>query len=49
MKLQSFPGRKIEFQEQTYLYFGGTAYLGLPQHKKFHVISAGIGRKNKRK
>ena len=38
MIIDSFPGRKIEFQKQSYLYFGGTAYLGLPMHKAFQKI-----------
>ena len=26
---------KIEVNNDTYLYFGGTAYLGIPQNKEF--------------
>lgn len=28
-------GQKITFEEKSYLYFGGTAYLGIPQNKAF--------------
>ena len=31
----SFPGRKITVGASKKLYFGGTAYLGLQQHKQF--------------
>ena len=32
MKVNQFPDRKIEIENEEYLYFGGTAYLGLPTH-----------------
>jgi 7-keto-8-aminopelargonate synthetase-like enzyme len=35
MKVTECPDRKITVNNDTYLYFGGTAYLGLPNHKKF--------------
>ncbi|WPR71234.1 aminotransferase class I/II-fold pyridoxal phosphate-dependent enzyme [Flavobacterium sp. NG2] len=38
MKVTQFPDRKITIENQSYLYFGGTAYLGLPSHKKFQKI-----------
>ena len=38
MIIDSFPARKIQYQNQSYLYFGGTAYLGLPMHKQFQKI-----------
>lgn len=28
--------RKITVEKKNYLYFGGTAYLGIPQHQGFH-------------
>ena len=30
--------RKITLEYESYLYFGGTAYLGIPQHKGFHEL-----------
>ena len=30
--------RKITLEQESYLYFGGTAYLGIPQHKGFHKL-----------
>ena len=30
--------RKITLEQESYLYFGGTAYLGIPQHKEFHKL-----------
>ena len=30
--------RKIVLAQESYLYFGGTAYLGIPQHKEFHRL-----------
>lgn len=38
MKVNQFPDRKIIVDNQSYLYFGGTAYLGLPSHKKFQKL-----------
>ncbi|PCE64699.1 PLP-dependent aminotransferase family protein [Sediminicola luteus] len=36
--LDQFPGRSIVHQGKEYLYFGGTAYLGLQTHKAFKDI-----------
>ncbi len=33
--LETALGRSIQHQNQQYLYFGGTAYLGIPQHAGF--------------
>jgi 7-keto-8-aminopelargonate synthetase-like enzyme len=38
MKLNKSPDRIIEFENETYLYFGGTSYLGLPTHSEFKEI-----------
>ncbi|MGA9637608.1 aminotransferase class I/II-fold pyridoxal phosphate-dependent enzyme [Flavobacterium sp.] len=38
MKVKQFPDRKITIDNESYLYFGGTAYLGLPNHKKFQKL-----------
>ncbi|TRW98078.1 aminotransferase class I/II-fold pyridoxal phosphate-dependent enzyme [Flavobacterium gawalongense] len=38
MKVNQFPDRIIEIDNETYLYFGGTAYLGLPTNKKFQKL-----------
>ncbi|SFZ90316.1 7-keto-8-aminopelargonate synthetase [Flaviramulus basaltis] len=35
MIVEHFPDRTIKVEGKTYLYFGGTAYLGLPTHKLF--------------
>ncbi|UQD57539.1 aminotransferase class I/II-fold pyridoxal phosphate-dependent enzyme [Flavobacterium sp. K5-23] len=35
MKVNQFPDRIIKVGNEDYLYFGGTAYLGLPTNKKF--------------
>jgi 7-keto-8-aminopelargonate synthetase-like enzyme len=35
MKVNQFPDRIIEIDNQSYLYFGGTSYLGLPSHPDF--------------
>ncbi|MFV8325573.1 aminotransferase class I/II-fold pyridoxal phosphate-dependent enzyme [Flavobacterium sp. ZS1P14] len=35
MKVHQFPDRIIEIDNNEYLYFGGTAYLGLPTHPEF--------------
>ena len=43
MLVNRFPSRKIIVDEQKYLYFGGTSYLGLPTNKKFlKIISKGL-------
>jgi len=38
MKVEKFPDRIIEIDHKQYLYFGGTAYLGLPTNKKFQDL-----------
>ncbi|WP_367751790.1 aminotransferase class I/II-fold pyridoxal phosphate-dependent enzyme [Flavobacterium sp. WC2430] len=38
MKVNSFPNRILKTENEKYLYFGGTAYLGLPTNKKFQKI-----------
>jgi 7-keto-8-aminopelargonate synthetase-like enzyme len=38
MKLNTFPDRIIEINNEAYLYFGGTAYLGLPTNTAFQNI-----------
>lgn len=38
MKVNSFPNRILETNNENYLYFGGTAYLGLPTNKKFQKL-----------
>lgn len=38
MKVNQFPDRIIEIDTQKFLYFGGTAYLGLATNKKFQKI-----------
>lgn len=38
MKVNQFPDRIIEINNDHYLYFGGTAYLGLPTNKKFQKL-----------
>lgn len=38
MIVNQFPNRKITIDNEDYLYFGGTAYLGLPTNKKFQKI-----------
>ena len=38
MLVNRFPSRKIIVDDQKYLYFGGTSYLGLPTNKKFLKI-----------
>lgn len=38
MKVEKFPDRIIEIDQEQYLYFGGTAYLGLPTHKAFQEL-----------
>jgi 7-keto-8-aminopelargonate synthetase-like enzyme len=35
MKVNQFPDRIIKIDNEDFLYFGGTAYLGLPTNKKF--------------
>ncbi|MCB4798210.1 aminotransferase class I/II-fold pyridoxal phosphate-dependent enzyme [Neotamlana laminarinivorans] len=41
MKVNQFPDRLINIKGKDYLYFGGTAYLGLPTHTEFqkHIIN----------
>ena len=36
--IDSFPGREISIDGRPYLYFGGTAYLGLQTHKDFQQL-----------
>ena len=38
MKVNQFPDRTIEIDNEEYLYFGGTAYLGLPTHPEFQKL-----------
>ena len=38
MKVNQFPDRIIEINNEEYLYFGGTAYLGLQTNKKFQKL-----------
>ncbi|KRB56821.1 aminotransferase class I/II-fold pyridoxal phosphate-dependent enzyme [Flavobacterium sp. Root186] len=38
MIVEKFPDRIIEIDQEQYLYFGGTAYLGLPTNKKFQDL-----------
>lgn len=38
MKVNKFPDRIIEIDNEDYLYFGGTAYLGLPTNTDFQNI-----------
>ena len=38
MKVNQFPDRTIEIENEEYLYFGGTAYLGLPTHPEFQKL-----------
>jgi 8-amino-7-oxononanoate synthase len=38
MIVEKFPDRIIEIDQEQYLYFGGTAYLGLPTNKRFQDL-----------
>ena len=38
MIVNQFPDRIIEVDQQPYLYFGGTAYLGMPTNSKFQEL-----------
>jgi 8-amino-7-oxononanoate synthase len=38
MIVEQFPDRIIEIDQEQYLYFGGTAYLGLPTNKEFQDL-----------
>ncbi|TDE04169.1 aminotransferase class I/II-fold pyridoxal phosphate-dependent enzyme [Flavobacterium hiemivividum] len=38
MKINHFPDRIIEVKEKSYLYFGGTAYLGMPANPEFQQL-----------
>lgn len=38
MIVNQFPDRIIEIDQEQYLYFGGTAYLGLPTNKVFQEL-----------
>ncbi len=38
IRLNSFPGRKIDYNNREYLYFGGTAYLGMQTDPEFLSI-----------
>jgi 8-amino-7-oxononanoate synthase len=38
MNVNQFPDRIIEIDHEHYLYFGGTAYLGLPTNKDFQEL-----------
>lgn len=37
-KINHLPGRSIDIDGQEYLYFSGTAYLGLPQNPAFQML-----------
>lgn len=36
--IDQLPNRTIDYQGQAYLFFSGTAYLGIPQHPAFHQL-----------
>ncbi|HJY14352.1 MAG TPA: hypothetical protein VJ304_16265, partial [Flavobacterium sp.] len=38
MNVNQFPDRIIEIDQEQYLYFGGTAYLGLSTNKAFQEL-----------
>jgi 7-keto-8-aminopelargonate synthetase-like enzyme len=38
MKINQFPDRIIEVEGKSYLYFGGTAYLGMPANPEFQQL-----------
>ena len=38
MKVNQFPDRRIKIDNEEFLYFGGTAYLGLPTNKAFQEL-----------
>lgn len=38
MNVNQFPDRIIEIDQEQYLYFGGTAYLGLPTNNEFQEL-----------
>jgi 7-keto-8-aminopelargonate synthetase-like enzyme len=38
MKVNQFPDRIIEINNEEYLYFGGTSYLGLPTNPEFQKL-----------
>lgn len=38
MKVNHFPNRIIEINDTSYLYFGGTSYLGLPSNVEFQKL-----------
>ena len=38
MKVNQFPDRIIEIDNEEFLYFGGTAYLGLPTNEDFQQL-----------
>lgn len=38
MKVNQFPDRLIELNNKEYLYFGGTAYLGMPTNPEFQQL-----------
>lgn len=38
-EINHLPGRTIHHEGQTYLFFSGTAYLGLPQHTDFQELT----------
>ncbi|NGY38224.1 pyridoxal phosphate-dependent aminotransferase family protein [Flavobacterium sp. XN-5] len=38
MKINQFPDRIIEVKDKSYLYFGGTAYLGMPANTEFQQL-----------
>ena len=38
MKVNQFPDRIIKIKNEEYIYFGGTAYLGLPTHPEFQKL-----------
>ena len=38
MNVEQFPDRIIKIENQNFLYFGGTSYLGLPSNKAFQKL-----------
>ena len=35
--LDHLPGRSLNYKNEEWLYFSGTAYLGLTHHPEFHI------------
>ena len=38
IRIDRFPGRQFSYSNREYLYFGGTAYLGMQTHKDFQEL-----------